>query len=168
MAIDYLHRIFGIYAAREDAEVTRQHLLEAGFLPEQLEILDRPGHPEAVEANSDEVRNDTIIGGTLGSLAGGALGVLGEAALAAANVSLFVASPIIGTLTMIGWGAAAGGVIGALAGAGRPETHHFADLVDEALRQGYWVLIVHARTEAQTTMAQAELGGALQAIPASG
>jgi hypothetical protein len=53
-----------------------------------------------------------IIDGAIGTAVGAGLGALGEAALAAANVSLFVASPIIGTLTMMGWGAALGAIMG--------------------------------------------------------
>lgn len=87
-----------------------------------------------------------------------AAGALGEVALAVANVSLFLASPVIGTLTMIGWGAAAGGVLGGLIGAGNKSKENFADLVRDAVNHGYTVLIVYARTEAQTLLAQAIIG----------
>lgn len=153
--MDYLHRIFGIYSTRQEAEQMRQQLIDAGFRTDQVMLLDEPGVSEHTRANSDEVRNETIVGGTVGTVAGGAAGALGEAALAAANVSLFLASPVIGTLTMIGWGAAAGGVIGALAGAGKKDTRNFAKLVDDALEHGHSVLIVYTQTEAQTTQGQA-------------
>lgn len=156
--MDYLHRIFGIYSTREEAERVRQQLFDQGLAADQFEILDEPSDKGHTEPNSDEVRNETLTGGAIGTIAGGAAGALGEAALAAANISLFLASPVIGTLTMIGWGAAAGGVLGGFIGAGTKGKENFADLVRDSLSQGYTVLIVYAQTEAQTSLAQGVIG----------
>lgn len=160
--MDYLHRIFGIYATRQEAEQVRQRLFDRGIAAEQFEILDEPGDQGHTEPNSDEVRNDTLVGGAIGTVAGGAAGALGEVALAAANVSLFLASPVIGTLTMIGWGVAAGGVLGGFIGAGGKGKENFADLVRDAVQHGYTVLIVYARTEDETTLAQSVIGESVQ------
>ena len=160
--MDYLHRIFGIYTTRQEAEQVRQRLFNEGIAAEQFEIFDEPGDQGHIEPNSDEVRNETLTGGAIGTVIGGAAGALGEVALAAANVSLFLASPVIGTLTMIGWGAAAGGVLGGFIGAGGAGKENFADLVRDAVQHGYTVLIVYARTEAETTLAQAVIGESVQ------
>lgn len=166
--MDYLHRIFGIYATRQEAEQVRQQLFDRGITAEQFEILDEPGDKGHIAPNSDEVRNETLTGGAVGTVIGGAAGALGEAALAAANVSLFLASPVIGTLTMIGWGAAAGGVLGGFIGAGAKGKENFADLVRDAVHHGYTVLIVYARTEEQTTLAQSVIGESVQEQAQSG
>jgi hypothetical protein len=160
--MDYLHRIFGIYATRDEAEQVRQKLFDQGIAADQFEILDEPDDKGHIEPNSDEVRNETLTGGAVGTVIGGAAGALGEVALAAANVSLFLASPVIGTLTMIGWGAAAGGVLGGFIGAGNTGKENFADLVRDAIQHGYTVLIVYARTEEQTTLAQSVIGASVQ------
>jgi len=78
---------------------------------------------------------------------------LGVAAMVAANVSLFLASPLLGPLTIIGWGASVGAIAGASAGAGIKEGR-FADIVKDAVNSGHTVLIAHAATEAETVIAQ--------------
>ncbi len=53
-------------------------------------------------------------------------------ALSAANLSLFVASPLLAPLTMLGWGASAGAIVGGAAGAQRNKGD-VSDLVKDAL-----------------------------------
>ncbi len=158
----YLHRIFGIYASRHEAEQVFEHLLQDGFKLEQLELIDKPGSNAETAPDSDEVRNEVLVDGAIGTAAGAGIGALGEVAIAAANVSLFIASPVLGTLMMIGWGAALGGVIGAAVGAGTENTKHFSDLVRDAVNSGHAVLIAHAATEQQTTTAQSVIGNSLK------
>ncbi len=161
----YLHRVTGIYENRQQAEGVFEQLVRYGFRRDQLEIIDGGVHAEqkpGIKPDSDEVRNEVIIDGAIGTAVGAGLGVLGEAALAAANISLFVASPIIGTLTMMGWGAALGGIMGAAAGAGNRDTQNFSDLIRAAADSGHAVLIAYAGTEEQTTAAQAVIGNSLK------
>lgn len=54
---------------------------------------------------------DVVIGTTVGA------GIGGLAEVAAANVSLFGASPLLASLVMLGSGASLGGLLGATAGA---------------------------------------------------
>ena len=88
---------------------------------------------------------------------GTGLGALGTVALAAASVSLFVASPLIATLSMLGWGAGLGGLIGAAAGATPGAGHKegwLSDLIADAIANDQVVLVVETRTEQETAIAR--------------
>jgi len=60
-----------------------------------------------------------LVDAAIGTAVGSGLGVLAEVPLVAANVSLFVASPLLAPLVMLGWGASIGGTVGAIVGARR-------------------------------------------------
>ena len=156
------HRVSGIYATRREAEVVYDRLLRDGFQAGQMELIDQPGADAETDPDSDEVRNEMLVGGAIGTAAGAGAGALGSAAIAAANVSLFIASPLLGTLMMVGWGASVGGIVGASVGLGTVDTKRFDDLVKQAISQGHAVLIVHAETEEQTTLAQSVIGESLK------
>lgn len=160
---DYLHRVYGIYETRHEAERINRELMAQGFAREQLELLDKTQPDRELLPDSDEVRNEVMADGAIGTVAGAGVGVLGEAALAAVNVSLFVASPVVGTLTMMGWGAMVGGLIGASIGAGSQQTRRFSDLVHDAIDSGYAVLIAYAESENQAAAAQAVIGDSVKA-----
>ena len=64
---------------------------------------------------------------------------------------------LIGTLTLLGWGASLGGLVGAVAGADTNKGD-VSDLVKAALANGHVVLVAHATTEAQTTLARKIIG----------
>ena len=86
---------------------------------------------------------------------------LGQVALVAANVSLFVASPLIAPLAMLGWGAALGGVVGAVVGAEKSDDRtdgKFSDLVLDAIRSGHVVLIVHTLSGEETSLVREIIG----------
>jgi hypothetical protein len=161
---DYLHRVYGIYAQRHDAEAVWKTLTEAGFGHNQIELLERkeqletPAKEQMVKPDSDEVRNDILVDSAIGTAIGAGAGAIGEALLASANISLFIASPIISTLMMIGWGASAGAIVGVAAGAGDETRKDFERLVKDAVDNGYYVLIVKAMNEAQTKTARQLIG----------
>lgn len=159
---NYQHRVYGLYANRQEAEQIRTQLLQQGFKPQQLQVVDKSQSDKEIAPDSDEVRNEVVIDGAIGTAAGAGIGALGEVALAAANVSLFIASPVLGTLTMIGWGAAVGGLVGATIGAGTEDTKRFSDIVQDAVKSGHAALIVFAKDETQTTLAQAVIGESLK------
>ena len=86
-------------------------------------------------------------------------------ALVAANVSLFIASPLIAPLVMMGWGASLGGLIGAAAGAMKKEGGDAAPITEEkqgwlssligdAIASGQFVLVAQTNTEQETAIAQ--------------
>ena len=152
---NHAHRIVGFYDTLAQAEATRERLLGHGLPAERLKIL-RPGQgaagPDGV-ADSDDVLKELVRDGAIGTAAGTVAGAAGSLALAAANISLFLASPVLGTLVMLGWGASLGGLVGAAVGA-QTRTGDTADLVKDSLASGHVVLVVHTDSEAQTVRAR--------------
>jgi hypothetical protein len=81
-----------------------------------------------------------------------------------ANVSLFVASPLIAPLVMMGWGASLGAFVGAAAGAdagGERKEGWLSDLVRDAMANGQVVLVVQAKSEPETVIAREVIGDAV-------
>lgn len=100
-----------------------------------------------------------IVDGAVGTAVGAGAFGLGHLALVWANMSIFVASPLLGPLMMLGWGASVGGLFGAIAGAtvipeedGKHKS--FIHLVEDAISRGYVVLVVQTTTEQETCLAQ--------------
>lgn len=160
------HIVTGIYAHRPEAERVRGHLIEQGLPSQQVKIVERARADDSNPkiADSDEVLKEVLVDGTVGTLVGTGLGALGQAALVAANVTLFVASPLVAPLAMLGWGAAIGGVIGAAAGANEGAKKHdgkFADIVHYAIRSGHVTLIAETVTPEEKQLASAIIGDSL-------
>ena len=160
---EYRHHVSGFFAQREDAESALSQLIERGLPRERLQVFENDSGATAPspQTDSNQTLKDILVDGTIGTAVGTGLGALAELALVAANVSLFVASPLIAPLAMLGWGAGIGGVIGAAAGA----TSHswanaghkqgwFSALVRDAISSGQVVLLVETRSEQETTIAR--------------
>jgi len=155
---EYRHHVSGFFAHREEAESASSRLVERGVPRERLHIFQaNPAPATGPEKVSNEVLEDVLVDGAIGTAVGTGIGVLGELALVAANVSLFVASPLLAPLMMLGWGASIGGLIGAAAGAsagaGNKEGR-FADLIRDAISSGQVVLVAETRTEQETAVAR--------------
>ncbi len=113
--------------------------------------------PSAREAKSDGVLKNIMVDGAIGTAVGTGIGALGSVALAATSVTLFVASPVVAPLMLLGWGASIGGLIGVAAGATEGEGKKdgwLSDLVSDAIAQGHVVLVVETLTEQETTTAR--------------
>lgn len=151
----YLHHVSGFFANRDQAEKTLSSLVERGLPRQQLRIFaaNAVKSEPAPSAGSNEVLQDVIVDGAVGAAVGTGLGALAQFALVAANVSLFVASPLIAPLAMLGWGASLGGFVGAAVGAGEKKGA-FSDLVSDAIASGQVVLIAETRSEQETASAQ--------------
>jgi len=153
----YEHRVSGFFVKREEADIALAKIVERGLPSAQMHIYtnDNAAPTPAVSANSNAVLNDIVVDGAIGTAIGAGLGVLGEVALIAANVTLFVASPLIAPLVMLGWGASLGAVAGAVAGAvnKEPAKNKFSDLVCDAILNGQVVLVVTTFSEAETRTA---------------
>ncbi len=106
---------------------------------------------------SNEVLKDVLVDGAIGTAVGTGIGALGQIALVAANVSLFIASPLIAPRMLLGWGASIGGfigaVVGAMPGAGNKEGW-LSDLIADAISSGQVVLVAETRTEQETAIAR--------------
>lgn len=151
------HRVSAIYPSREEAEGVRQLLLQRGIAAGDVDILQEPPPPAAPEGegdgSSDEVLKEVLVDGAIGTAIGTGVGAIGSAALVAANVTLFVASPVVAPLAMLGWFAGLGGIVGAAFGANRKEGK-FSELVKDAIESGNTVLVTYTHNESERELAK--------------
>ena len=159
----YRHHLSGFFANRDDARNVFSTLLERGLPRERLQIFETDSATSAPVPNADSnaVLKDVVVDGTIGTAVGAGIGALAEVARVAANVSLFVASPLLAPLVMLGWGASIGGLLGATAGAvskTAPDDANkegwLSELVRDAIASGQIVLVVDARTPQETAIAR--------------
>lgn len=155
---DYRHHISGFFVKREEAQIAYSKLIDRGLLPDQLGIYDNQtaAREPAPNANSNATLKNLIVDGAVGAAVGTGLGVLAEVGLVAANVTLFIASPLLAPLAMLGWGAGLGGVIGAVIGSenSKKTDGKFADMVQDAIMHGQVVLVAQTFNEKDTAIAQ--------------
>jgi sorbitol-specific phosphotransferase system component IIBC len=112
---------------------------------------------------SNAVLKNMAVDGAIGTAVGTGLGALAEFALVAANVSLFVASPLLAPLVLLGWGASLGATVGAMVGAGKKDGPLSA-LVTDAIASGQVVLVAQTLSEAETATAQDVIRAAVGAV----
>ena len=163
---EYRHHVSGFFAHRAEAEGARSRLAERGLPLAQLQLFDADSGPVVTEptGQSNEVLTNVLVDGAVGTAVGTGIGALAQLAIVAANVSLFVASPLIAPLVMLGWGASLGSFVGAAAGAGKdvePKNGWLSDLVRDAIANGQVVLLVETRTAEETTIAREIIGAAV-------
>lgn len=158
----YLHRVLGLYATRATAQSASDQLVQRGMLPENVKILEsgRDGAGQETKADSDDVLKEMLREGAIGTAVGTLAGAAGTVVMAVANISLFMASPVVGALSMLGWGASLGAIVGAVTGA-KSSKGDVSDLVKDALASGHVVLVAHATTEAETTYARQIIGDSM-------
>lgn len=141
------HTVSAVYPSRVEAEGVRQVLLERGIAAGEIRIFhEAPSQP--AEEVSDDVLKDVLVDGSIGTVVGTGVGALGTLAIVASGITLFVASPVVAPLAMLGWFAGIGGIVGAAVGAGRKEGR-FSELVRDAVKAGNTVLLVrtHCATD---------------------
>ena len=156
---EYRHHVSGFFAHRDEAESGRNTLPERGISNEQMHIFstETTSSSPAQQAKSDGVLEDVLVDGAIGTAVGTGIGALGSVALAVANVSLFVASPLLAPLMLLGWGATIGGLVGATAGASSGAGNKegwLSDLIGDAIANGQVVLVVETRTPQETDTAR--------------
>lgn len=159
----YRHHISGFYAVRADAETAQVELVEQGLPRDRVQLFDSdvPTAAPVPRDDSNAVLKDVLVDGSIGTAVGAGLGGLTHVALVAANVSLFVASPVLAPLVMLGWGASIGGLLGAAAGAvnsDAPEAPQkegwLSALIGDAIANDQVVLVVEAHTPEETSIAR--------------
>lgn len=166
-----VHTVSAIYPSLAEAVGVRQDLIEQGFPASAVHVA---GDSSAVltelgidETGRDEVLRNVLVDGAIGTAVGTGVGIVGTVVVAAASVTLFVASPVVAPLAMLGWFAGLGGVVGAAVGANRDdygETREgkLSELVMAAVEAGNTVLLVHTRNEAEQDLAMRIITGSLQ------
>lgn len=161
----YHHQISGFFSHRDQAESAYAQLLQQGITAAQLTLRDTDSTPPAATTlagnqSSNDVLKSVLISTAIGVAIGSAAGIVVELALTAANINLFVASPLIAPLVLIGWGASIGGFIGAAIGVmkkNRPLTQR----VQEAILNGQIALVVDTHDRQQTAAAKAVMDAAV-------
>ncbi|MBR0565516.1 hypothetical protein J5J83_05210 [Azoarcus sp. L1K30] len=161
---DDRHYVSGFFANRESAMMVAAKLLDWGLPSDRVHVfekdssrLDEPSKPQ-----SGDVLADVAVDGAIGATVGAGVGAIGQFVLTAANVSLFVASPLIAPLAMLGWGATLGGLIGAAAGA-QKDSEKFSALARDAVASGQVVLLADTRSAAETIFAEETIEAAVGA-----
>lgn len=148
---DFKHELAGIYADREAAEKAREAFLGAGFDADEVRLVS----PEKASEDDDSVSRDIEpeSGGTrdqivkdtaVGTAAGGGIGAVGAGAIGLMAPALFAAAPVVAPLIVMGYGAAIGGMGGAITGLHIEKTR-LASIVQDALKGGFFVVLVHSR-----------------------
>ena len=156
---EYRHHVSGFFAHREEAASALSRLIEQGLPRERLRIFatDPTASDAARNESSNAVLKDVLVDSAIGTAVGTGLGALAEVGLVAASVTLFIASPLVAPLAMLGWGASLGALIGAAAGAtagpGNKEGW-LSDLIGDAIASGQVVLVAETRTEQETAIAR--------------
>lgn len=156
---EYIHHVSGFFAQREEAHNALTTLVERGLPREQLHIYETDAAIPATtqESKSNEVLKDVLVDTAIGTAIGTGIGALGEVALVVANVSLFIASPLLAPIMLLGWGATVGALVGASAGAASGIEHKdgkLADLIGDAISNGQFVLVAKTSTEQETAIAR--------------
>jgi outer membrane lipoprotein SlyB len=156
------HRILGVFTHRDDAQHALESLLARGVPSDQMTVVTADRTTAELDTNpaSDAALKGILLDGAIGTAVGSGVGVVAEFALVAVNVSLFVASPLLAPLVMLGWGAALGGTLGAAVGV-RKKDRSMAALIHDAVTGGYFPLLVRTRNAPATLVAQEVLRQAL-------
>lgn len=162
------HIVCGVYASRAEAEKVRRRLLDRGLPRERMRVVESTWTVGSVRlAADDEVLKDVLVDGAVGAAVGTGVFAVAEVALVAANVTLFIASPLVAPLAMLGWGAALGGIVGAAAGASagsEKKEGMFSDFVLDAIRSGHVVIIARTRTAAEKALASSVVGDSIARV----
>lgn len=156
---EYRHDVSGFFAYREEAQNALSRLVERGLPRERLHLLDADSAlpASAPKTDSSEVLTNVLVDGAVGTAVGTGIGALAQVALVAANVSLFIASPLVAPLAILGWGASLGGLIGAVTGAQAGVAHKdgwLSDLIRDAIASGQIVLVAQTLTKQETAIAK--------------
>jgi hypothetical protein len=153
----YQHRVSGFFVKRAEAEIVRSTLLRRGIQEKQLALYanDYADLNPPTPIDSNDTLKEILVDSAIGTAVGTAVGALGEVALTAASVTLFVASPLIAPLAMLGWGASLGAVVGAVAGSTHISTgsSKFSEMVADAIQSGQVVLVATTHSEYETALA---------------
>ncbi|MDD5248453.1 MAG: hypothetical protein PHY45_05685 [Rhodocyclaceae bacterium] len=158
----YRHYVSGFFAHREEARNACSRLVERGLPRERLQMFAAESAPPiaAPEGDSSKVLTGVLKDAVIGTAVGTAVGALAEVALVAANVSLFVAGPLVAPLAMLGWGASVGGLMGAAAGAqgragsAKQQEGKLSALIQDAIFSGQVVVVAETGSERETAIAR--------------
>lgn len=154
----YIHHVSGIFSHRDAANSALSRLVDKGIPKDRLQLFDSSSTLPASsqQAKSNAVLKDMAVDGVIGTVVGTGIGALAQVAIVAANVTLFVASPLIAPLAMLGWGASLDATVGATVGAVSSEKKDgwLSDLIKDAITNGQVVLVVKTLSKQETEIAE--------------
>lgn len=159
------HKVAALYASLDEARQVRQHLIDGGIAASEVAVLkDLPLPPDA--GGNDEVLKDILVDSVIGTAVGTGVGAVGTVMLWAASVTLFVTSPVLTALAMLGWFAGVGGIAGGVAGAiskdhKKGKEGRFSELVMDAIQSGNVVLVVYTHSKTDRELAKDIIGKSL-------
>jgi hypothetical protein len=152
----YTHHVSGIFSHQHAADRARLRLIEGGIPSSRIALIDSTTPPAASEqAKSNVVLKDMLVKGAIGTAVGTGIGALTEVALVAASVTIFVASPLVAPLALLGWGATLGATVGATLGAkvgSADQKSWLSDLVKDAIVDGQVMLVVKTLNQQETAI----------------
>ena len=159
---DYVHYVSGFFAQRDEADDVVEKLISQCIPRERVQVYkhDSPVVKHEATESSNQVLKDVLVDGTIGTAVGTGVGALIQVGLIAANVTLFVASPLIAPLVLLGWGASLGGIVGASIGAAE-NTKSLSTLIEDAIKIGQIVVVAETLTEEETKIAQEIVKGSI-------
>jgi len=148
--------VFCIAKAFPQAERIVSLLQHSGFPTSEISVVYPEGstHHDVGHVKATKAPEGVATGATTGGVAGGVIGLLaGIGALAIPGVGPFIAAgPIMAALSGAAVGATAGGIVGGLVGLGIPEIE--AKIYESKLREGNYLIAVHARTSDEENRAK--------------
>ncbi len=151
------HRVSALYPNLVAAKQVRKNLLASGFAEQAIRIRHKASASASVQASqddlSDDVINEVVADSAIGAAVGAGIGAIGTVILIASSETLFIASPLIAPLALIGHLAAVGGLLGGTLGAA-DKTHKYSDVVEEAIRAGNVLLQVHTYSPTEIVRAK--------------
>lgn len=159
------HKVSAIYPSRLEAEGIRARLIDQGIAVKDIEILHGPAQVVVMQApataGSDDVLKEMLVDGAIGTVMGTGLGAIGTGIIWVWGVTLFVASPVVAPLAMIGWFASVGGLVGAATGAMR-HGGGLTELVADAVEADNSVLVTRTHNQSETALVMAIIGPSLR------
>lgn len=159
----FCHHISGFFSHRDQAEAAYSRLVTQGIHKDQLTLRHADFASDQSYANNESsnyVLKTIIIHIVFGVVIGSMVGMLVELALIASNINLFVASPLIGPVVLIGWGASLGGFIGAVIGAMK-KNQALTQMTEEAILHRQFALVVETHDRKQTSTAKSVIKDAV-------
>lgn len=149
------HHVTATFKTRNAAETAVERLVENGFSQEAISILVTDDTRNSSFVIKEGTKSEEYTG--TGATAGGAFGAIAALLISASIIptggtSLVAIGPLYATLAGLGAGSFAGGVLGALVGAGVPE--HEAKLYENSLKDGSILLAVATEDKEDRALAE--------------
>ncbi|MDY6979593.1 MAG: hypothetical protein SV201_06900 [Pseudomonadota bacterium] len=159
------HKLAGIFPDTTSLAEAEKLFLDEGFSREQVNRI-QAGEAEReqeqkIESESGGVRNEFIRDISVGTGVGGVGGAIGAAGIGLGLPALYVSAPVVAPLMVIGYAATIGGLAGAVRGLHVKEDVLTA-VVEDALHNGYPVLMVHTSDKSETEKAHELMESTMQ------